>query len=140
VSGDQRITEIPTGDVAWTHDRRAETWRHESLGELIEYGYSGVGVGSVVFVADKCCPSASRFMVDADHVIDEIACAASDDGGDYADDYVFGISDEAKAELEVLLTAWAEKHLPAPTWWLCENVREYVITQADIDDAQGAKP
>lgn len=138
VSADPRITEIPTGDVAWTHDRHAETWRHESLGELIEYAYPGIGVGSVVFVADKRHPSASNFMVDADHIIDEIACAASDDGGDYADDYVFGISDEAKSELETLLQAWSEKHLPAPTWWLCENVREYVITQSDIDSALGA--
>ena len=135
-----RMTEIPTGDVAWTHARNAENWHHDTLRELLEYAYAGVTVGSVVYVADKVRPGATGFMVDADHIIEEIACAASDSGGDYADDYVSDIPDAAIAELEALLEAWAEKHLPAPTWWLCENVREYVITQADIDDVQGAKP
>lgn len=130
-----RIAEMPTGDVAWAIDRHAENWHHDSLRELLEFAGDGVGVGSIVYVADKCRQDASSFMVDADHIIDEIACSASDSGGDHADDYVADISDEAIAELETLLEAWADKHLPAPTWWLCENVREYVVTEADVDTA-----
>lgn len=30
--------------------------------------------------------------------------------------------------------------LPEPTWWTCVNVREYVITQTDIDAALRGEP
>lgn len=129
-----RITEIPMGDVAWSLDNR-EDWRHETLRDLLQWVAPTDMAGKVVYVADKERPSASAYMPDADCVIDEIINTAWDEGGDYADDYP-DVSDEAKAKLNALLEAWADEHLPAPTWWQCVNIREYVITQADIDEAR----
>ena len=138
-----RITEIPTGDdLCWYADDDC-SHHAESLGEWIrsaEEHFNDVTAGTVIRVADKEFPSASQFVPGYELVINLIADAAGDHAAeDYADGYP-EIADEAtaKAELEAALDAWAEKHLPAPTWWLCENVREYVITQADIDDALGA--
>lgn len=140
-----RITEIPTGaDLCWYADddcnRHADTL-DEWIRSAPEYGVD-VKAGTIIRVADKECPSASQFVPDYDSVIDMIADAAGDHAAeDYADGYPeIDNHEAAKAELEALLESWAEKHLPAPTWWLCENVREYVITQADIDAAREGCP
>jgi hypothetical protein len=131
-----RITEIPTGDVTWSAAPR-EAFRHDTLAELIQHGHPAVPAGSIVYVADKEHACASMFMPDVNDVIEHIADRAYEDGSEWADGYP-EISEDAKSELDAFLDAWADKHMPAPTWWNCVNVREYVITQADIDSAQGA--
>ena len=138
-----RITEIPAGDdLCWYADddcnHHADTlsaWIRNAKDYEID-----VAAGTVIRVAEKEFPSAIQFVPDFDLLVDLIADAAGDHAAeDYADGYP-EIENEAaaKAEFEAFMDAWAEKHLPDPTWWLCVNVREYVITQADIDDALGA--
>lgn len=140
-----RITEIPTvADLCWYSDEDCRD-HADTLGEWIRTYMRNKPeprAGRLIYVADKDRPAAVYFLPRYEDVIDNIANAAGDHAfEDCADGYP-EIADEAtaKAELEAALDAWAEKHLPAPTWWLCENVREYVITQADIDEALGAPP
>lgn len=137
-----RITEIPAGDdLCWYQDDECRD-HADSLEEWITQrrdSRGGVEPGMIVFVADRLRPNASHFVPDYDQIIDLIANDAYDQGDEHADGYP-EIKDPAtaKADFESMIDAWAKKYLPEPTWWLCENVREYAITQADIDRAMGA--
>lgn len=134
-----RITEIPTGDdlAFYCDDECADV--QDSLAELIDHHADRetewFGVGAIVYVADKGYASANQFMMDADDVVEYVYERGADDGPEDTDGWPH-VSDEGKAELNALLEAWAEKHLPTPGWWTAENIREYILTQADIDGSK----
>lgn len=142
-----RITEIPVGDdlVFYLDDDCSDA--SGCIGELIDY-HDGrdveISAGTVIYIADKAHPSTSDFLPDFDDVIDRMANAAWDRGSEHAEDFPeITDTDAAKRELESLLEAWADKYVQAPRWYLCKNVREYAITQADMDDwasPKGVRP
>ncbi|NTX08961.1 transposase [Myxococcus sp. CA040A] len=58
-------------------------------------------------------------------VVDALDNHASDEAPDGSDGY--DISDEARTELDVLLTGWATKHAVKPTWFDIGDVSEHVV-------------
>lgn len=66
----------------------------------------------------------SYFFPDADYIIEQMACAADDVGGDYASDYP-DVTDEAVSELTTklheLLESWCKEHKVEPTFYSIES-------------------
>ncbi|HIF9337682.1 hypothetical protein [Photobacterium damselae] len=60
------------------------------------------------------------FSIDA--LIEDMQNRASDDGGEFAEDYLEDITDEQQTELESVVLAWATKHNIKPHWFDIENV------------------
>lgn len=92
--------------------------------------HTDLTVGDVVFVGEVA-PIPTKHLCDADDVIDLMGERAYDEVGEYADGYP-DVPSEAKAELDALLAGWIEKHAK-PTFYSVINVREHVITAADME-------
>lgn len=75
--------------------------------------------GAPFEIACGTSPSPSE-MVDADDVIERMGDAACDVAREAAEEYP-DVSDEARAELQALLEAWAEKHALV-NFWVAEEV------------------
>jgi uncharacterized protein YfdQ (DUF2303 family) len=124
---------VGDGEKCWSLDE--EQFNYESLDELIQGIYDlhgSVEPGWVVSFGTAHKPDAADF-VDADRVIDDMGDAASDVGGEFAEDFP-SVSPEARKELNDFLEAWARKHCEV-TFFTVDNVQKYTITQADIDAA-----
>jgi hypothetical protein len=115
-----------TSDEYWSRDE--EHFSYETLGELLDCN-DDLEVGDTVYTGNGITPDPAEW-VDADDVIEQLACRAYDESGEFAEDYP-EVSEEAKAELDELLAAWARKHC-TPTFYLINNVREYEITAEDL--------
>jgi hypothetical protein len=113
-----------TGEY-WSYD--GERFSYDTLGELLDC--NELQVGDTVHTGDGVTPDPAEW-VDVEDVIEQLACRAYDECGEIAEDYP-NVSDEAKAELKVLLEAWAHKHC-TPTWYMIKDVIEYEITADDI--------
>ncbi|QTD91569.1 hypothetical protein J4G50_05180 [Burkholderia anthina] len=109
--------------------RNNEDFTCDELDELLDQ-HDDLAVGDVVFIGDVA-PIPNKHLCDADDVIDMIGERAYDEAGEFADGYP-DVTPEAKAELEALLVGWIEKHAK-PTFYLVENSREHVITEADME-------
>ncbi|OMW26137.1 hypothetical protein [Burkholderia pseudomallei] len=124
-----------TGSSATTDVRRTvwskdnEFFSCDALDELLDM-HDELAVGDVVFYGDVE-PIPIVHLCDANDVIDMISDRAYDEVGEAADGYP-DIAPEAKAELEMLLSGWIEKHAK-PTFYSVVNVSEYVITAADVE-------
>lgn len=107
-----------------------ERFYGETLGELIHS--FGLNAGDRVYRGTRVDVSYEE-LVDVDSVIEGISeFAYNDIAGDAAEDYLRGVSKEARAELEGLIVDWLRKHAPIDFYHV-ENLEQYVITQADID-------
>jgi hypothetical protein len=111
----------------WSVD--VETFRSESLGDLIDRHSGELEVGQTVYVGQSVRPDPARY-VDADTVIEQMGELAYDDCSESAEDFP-DVTKEARQELEDLLKAWATKHCTV-TFWQVLNVREYVLTAEDL--------
>lgn len=115
-----------TIDEYWSRDE--EVFTYANLGELLD-AHDDIEVGDTVFHGTSVTPDPGEW-VSADDVIEQLACRASDECGEFAEDYP-EVTKEAKAELEELLAAWAHKHC-MPTFYTITGVREYKITAEDL--------
>jgi hypothetical protein len=115
-----------TTDEYWSRDE--ENFSYESLGELLD-SHDDLKVGDVVYVGRGVVPDPGDWT-DAEDVLEQLACRAGDECGEFADDYPEA-SKEAKDELNALLAAWARKHC-TPTFYVIKNVRQYEITAEDL--------
>ncbi|WP_254208600.1 hypothetical protein [Burkholderia multivorans] len=106
-----------------------EDFTCDELDELLDM-HTDLTVGDVVFVGEVA-PIPTKHLCDADDVIDFIGERAYDEVGEYADGYP-DVTSEARAELDALLAGWIEKHAK-PTFYSVINVREHVITAADME-------
>ncbi|KVU65296.1 hypothetical protein WK72_18935 [Burkholderia ubonensis] len=118
---------LPEARVAWSKDN--EFFSCDALDELLDM-HDELAIGDVVFFGDVA-PIPIKHLCDADDVIDMIGERAHDEVGEAADGYP-DIASEAKAELEALLAGWIEKHAK-PTFYSVINVREHIITAADME-------
>jgi hypothetical protein len=116
-------------DEYWSRDE--ENFSYESLGELLD-SHDDLEIGDVVYVGRRIVPDPGDWT-DAEEVLEQLACRAVDDCGEFADDYPEA-SKEAKAELNALLATWARKHC-IPTFYMIKDVREYEITAEDLVEA-----
>ncbi|WP_175760472.1 hypothetical protein [Burkholderia anthina] len=123
-------TDKGTGaEVRTTWSRDNEYFSCDALDELLDM-HDDLAVGDVVYFGDVA-PIPTKHLCDADDIIDMLGERAYDEVGEAADDYP-NISPEAKAELESLIAGWIEKHAK-PTFYSVINVREHIITAADME-------
>ncbi len=73
--------------------------------------------GEPFYILEGECPSGSEMVPDADQIIEMIGEWPADNFlGELVDDGFPHVTDEAKAELNTLLEAWAEKHIKVSFW------------------------
>ncbi|KWK79402.1 hypothetical protein WM16_07610 [Burkholderia ubonensis] len=118
---------LPEARVTWSKDN--EFFSCDALDELLDM-HDHLTVGNVVYFGEVA-PIPAKRLCDAKYVIDMIGDRAYDEVGEAADGYP-DITREAKAELESLLADWIEKHAK-PTFYSVINVREHIITAADME-------
>jgi hypothetical protein len=74
----------------------------------------------IVKIAEKIKPSICDF-INIDDMVDRIAENAYDDGGEYAEDYLYNLPSEQREELErninTVLLDWAKKYNHEPNWF-----------------------
>lgn len=116
-----------TLDECWSLD--GEHFQYDSIEDLIDCN-DHLGAGDEVYRGEQVYTDPA-IWVDADDVIENLSCRASDVAGEYADDYP-DISEEAKAELQTLLEEWARKHAQ-PSFYLVKKVTEYTLTEEDLE-------
>lgn len=115
-----------TPDECWSLDE--ENFSFDSLEDLIACN-DHLGAGDEVYRGTKRHEDPGGW-VDADDVIENLSCRASDEAGEYADDYP-DISEDAKDELQAFLEWWARRHAQ-PTFYTVENVTPYTLTEEDL--------
>lgn len=120
-----------TADVRTVWSKDSEFFTCDGLDELLDM-HDDLAVGDVVHVGEVA-PLEQRHLCDADDVLDTMADRAYDQCGETADGYPYDIvNDEGKAALNALLSEWIERHAK-PTFYSVINVREHVITAADME-------
>jgi hypothetical protein len=119
-------------EQVWSHD--GEYFAYDSLGELLDNYGDDISYGSSVYVGDKVdAYKDSLHLVDADDVVEMISERTWDNFGECAEDYP-NVGKEALEELNNMLKGWIEKHCKPSFYWI-KNVREYVVTEEDIKNA-----
>lgn len=125
----QQPAQAALPEEVWSADR--ELFNFDSLGELLDS--DTFEVGQTVYFGEKAAVNPTRW-VDVDIVLDALGDRAYDYVGEAASDYP-DVSQEARDELEALLSAWVAKHAQ-PSFYAVKNITEYTITQQDIGDAE----
>jgi hypothetical protein len=103
----------------------------ENFHSDIELVVDQLNVGDIIYEGVMVPPDVSKW-IDADSVIDDIKCQADDECGEYAEDFLSNVSNEAKQELGKLIADWVNKH-DKPHFWSVENVRQRAVTEADYE-------
>ena len=99
-------------------------------------------VGNTFLTGIKRQPSPTQFIMDADEVLENYDLRIYDNyTGDFPDGNTGSdsVGDEAKAELNNFLKAWAEKHLNV-SFWEIDHDEEIAVTQEMIDAFHANQP
>ena len=99
-------------------------------------------IGNTFLTGIKRQPSPTQFIMDADEVLENYDLRIYDNfPSDFTDGNTGSDSagDEAKAELNNFLKAWAEKHLSV-TFWEIDHDEEIAVTQEMIDAFHANQP
>jgi hypothetical protein len=123
---EQPISEKET----WSVDN--ENFRYDSLRELIDNNEGQFNPGDTVYVGVPKPPLLSE-LFDADDVISLLIDRGYDIAGEFADDFMSDVTEQAKQELTELMHTWMEKHVTVD-FFTVESVREYILTQEDLLD------
>lgn len=68
-------------------------------------------------------------------LIDDMQNRAYDECGEWAEDYLDGVTEQQKKELDQLVCEWADKHGITPAWFMIEDVEPVVFKVPDgFDD------
>jgi hypothetical protein len=113
----------------WSKDE--ENFNCDSLSELIR-DYDLIS-GNEVWFGAAYSPSPIRF-IDADSIIEYAQERAYDDFGDYAEDFLNGVTDEEKKNLNDFLREWLERNADV-TFYSVTDQEKYKITNEDIEKA-----
>ena len=112
-----------------------ETYNHDNLEDLIDDAITRCNseifeVGNELYyhkaIARDFVPSD---FVNVDSILDDMDCRASDEGGEWAEDFTY-CSKEAKEELDKLVSAWANKNLTCSFYGIRNDERmTFTITE-----------
>ncbi len=104
----------------------------ELLDELVGDFSSAELLGQQYFVGEEVRYTAGQFFTGAaDCLIDRARDAAFDEADEWAGDFAANVPKEAMDELDALVKAWADKHIPC-TFATVKNVRQMAITAEDL--------
>lgn len=123
---DNRPADTEVSDECWSAD--GSDFRYGSLADLLDCN-DHLEVGDIVERGERSYTDPAEW-VDADDVIENLACRGGDEGGEWAEDYP-DITKQAKAELQDFLDQWARKYAK-PTFYGVRNVTEYTLTAEDL--------
>lgn len=59
-----------------------------------------------------------------DAILDNMAELAYEECGEWAEDYLCGVSKDQKKELEKVISAWAASNNISPSWFMIEQIEE----------------
>lgn len=118
-------------EQSWSLNGEEYAW--DSLAELINE--EDVKEGDVVWRGTPCRPDPAEY-IEAHDVIDCIAERGFEDAGEFAEGYP-NVSEEARNQLEALLSAWAREHCQ-PSFFLIEDGAKYTVTAEDVAAAKGS--
>lgn len=87
------------------------------------------GVGQVIYEAEAIKPT-TKDILHVETILEYFETSAYDQGGEYSDNILDKVDDDAKAELEKLLCDWGDKHLTFGWVNLClKSIKEIVVTE-----------
>lgn len=120
--------------MAMVYSRNNEYFIFESMAEILsDMNDDGdLVVGNIFWQAEAEEFKASEFF-SADSLIEDAQTQAYDHGGEWAEDFGDDISKEAKAELERLISEWADKHVSV-RFWRCKDAKEVVVTEQMVSE------
>lgn len=110
------------GDFFETKEEAIVSFRKD----LSSGGYDKVKEQGFFWVGQCREHSISEFL-NAEDVIENAWQMASDNNGEYAEDYLSDVSKEATKELDDLLIAWAEKHDLYPNFYQIINSEKVIL-------------
>lgn len=115
------------------YSRNGEEFNHTELADLLEEmaGDGDLHEGAEYWEAEARHMESAHFF-DAKDIIENAAERAYEEGGDYAED--FGdVSKEAVAELQELLSAWANKHCSV-NFYTVHAPKKLTVTAEQADE------
>ena len=127
--GRQRSEEVSNADagIRWGHASSpdAEAWHgmYETREEAITDGRQDYS-GDDYWITSGHLVPLEAVLPDVDDIIDTMACRASDEAGECAEEYP-DLTLAAKAELAELLYAWGEKYA-RPQFWVADGEPEHI--------------
>lgn len=125
----------------YSSDRAPEVWTgsEPTREAVIAEARGSFANDSGFWIVEGTCPLVSEFTPDADWVIDDMSQRAYDQGhGEYSEDFP-SVSDEAKAELDAFLGAWAEKYIKID-FWIADGEPEWIPLADAATPAPGKEP
>lgn len=122
---------MSTGKCYSTDD---ETFNNDCLGDLID-GMDDPQVGDTYYEADcvTLAPTEGINSWTVDSILENMDEQVWEEMGECYDSTYTDVSDEAKAELRILLEAWATKHIDLSRYWkIVGKTRECKLTAEDL--------
>lgn len=100
----------------------------ETLKEAVAEAVAGETEPFNFLVCESHRPkSASYYLPSAADFLEQMSERAADDCGEAAEDFMYGVPADARAQLQVRLSVvideWAKEHGLQPTFWHAENIR-----------------
>jgi hypothetical protein len=123
-------------ELVYSHDEEDYSHDLDTVLDRLRSDYEEAElVGKPYWVGEKVQEAASFFFRGAaQHVIDRAADIAYD-SNEHAEDFCSDVKKEARAELQALIEAWADKHVGV-NFWTVKNVRKLEVTAEDIETAK----
>lgn len=122
-------------EVVWgySESEHAEVWSGAcaTREEAIQEGAKELGL-TEFWVRSGIRPSPSEFLPDVDFLLEHMGEAAQDKVGEAAEEFP-DVSDEARDELEALLSEWADQHITVG-FWAASGAPEIVTVLKEVDE------
>ena len=114
---------------AYSFDGETYHGEYNSIKEALrEASFDGWDKESPTIWIAKCCQDYEP-TVSACWVLDALQEHAYENGGEWAEDWLFGVTDEQEMDLQKsldeVITAWIKKYNYEPTWFRVQNPVQY---------------
>lgn len=119
-----------TSGVEYSHSYDGENYQGQfsTIAEAMREAIAEIGDNhGATFYVGKTIPFVARG--DAESVIDQLSEQAHDECGEHAEDYLGGVTDEQKKELEDFISAWADR-VETPNFWTIGETKKYTVAEA----------
>lgn len=113
--------------------RNEEDFSYTDLHDVLDSLYSDeeLKVGAVYWEAEAIQHAPSHYF-SMDRMLEDMGCAAYDDGGEHAEDFP-DIKKSDSAELEKIIKDFLDEKLSV-SFWRCKDVKQMAVTQEMIDE------
>lgn len=125
------LTMVTGPDIVYSTDE--EDFSIESVGDLIDHlGSDGVDlVGQIYWSGERVKKPASTYFAGCAMSLLDGARDLAYQESEHAEDFCDYVTPEARAELDAMIKAWADKHVEVD-FWTVTNVKEHRLTAEDL--------